>query len=98
MLEKLVKKEIVKKEGIHFDISRKITKKTIQKIISFNDSSKNFTFKESVNYLDLNDFKKYFIKTNLEIIEVFGDYELNKFDKYNSSRLIILFKKKSRSN
>ena len=96
--KKLVKKEIVKKEGIHFDISRKITKKTIQKIISFNDSSKNFTFKESVNYLDLNDFKKYFIKTNLEIIEVFGDYELNKFDKYNSSRLIILFKKKSRSN
>jgi len=94
----LIKKEVVIKEGINFNIYRKITKNTIEKTITFNDSSKNFTFKENINPLDLNDFIKYFNRTNLEIIKVFGDYELNKFDKNNSSRLIILFKKKSRSN
>ena len=33
-----------------------------------------------MNGLNLNDFKNYFKKTNLEINEIFGDYELNKFD------------------
>jgi hypothetical protein len=51
-----------------------------------------------VNGLNLNDFKNYFKKTNLEINEIFGDYELNKFDLNYSPRLIIVFKKKSQSN
>ena len=54
--------------------------------------------KESVNTLSLKDFEEYFKKTNLEIIELFGDYDLNQFVEKKSPRLIIIFKKKSQSN
>ena len=42
--------------------------------------------------LGLNDFQKYFEKFNFEILNVFGDYSLNKFNK-NSDRLIMIIKK-----
>jgi 5'-3' exonuclease len=48
--------------------------------------------------LSLKDFEEYFKKTNLEIIELFGDYDLNQFVEKKSPRLIIIFKKKSQSN
>jgi len=51
-----------------------------------------------VNTLSFEDFEKYFKKTNLEIIQIFGDYDLNEFVENKSPRLIIIFKKKSRSN
>ncbi|MDC0923975.1 hypothetical protein OAQ33_00650, partial [Flavobacteriaceae bacterium] len=66
--------------------------------ISFNDKNKDYKFKESVNTLSLKDFEEYFKKTNLEIIELFGDYDLNQFVEKKSPRLIIIFKKKSQSN
>ncbi|MDC1336792.1 SAM-dependent methyltransferase, partial [Flavobacteriaceae bacterium] len=62
------------------------------------DNNIDFKFKESVNTLSIIDFKNYFKKTNLEIIQLFGDYDLNKFNKDKSPRLIIIFKKKSQSN
>ncbi|MDB2567493.1 hypothetical protein N9X56_02890, partial [Flavobacteriaceae bacterium] len=63
-----------------------------------NDKNKDYKFKESVNTLSLKDFEEYFKKTNLEIIELFGDYDLNQFVEKKSPRLIIIFKKKSQSN
>ena len=62
------------------------------------NNNKEYKFKESVNTLSIIDFKNYFKKTNLEIIEFFGDYDLNKFEEKKSPRLIIIFKKKSQSN
>ncbi|MDC1337703.1 SAM-dependent methyltransferase, partial [Flavobacteriaceae bacterium] len=81
-----------------FNIKRKIDKHLVTKEISFSDNNIDFKFKESVNTLSIIDFKNYFKKTNLEIIQLFGDYDLNKFNKDKSPRLIIIFKKKSQSN
>ena len=62
------------------------------------DKSKKYFYKETVNSLGLEDFKKYFKKTKMEITDVFGDYQLNNFVKNKSPRLIIIFKKKSQPN
>lgn len=96
--DNLVKKEQTTIENIKFKIKRKINKFSVIKEISFEDSSIDYKFKESVNTLSLLDFKNYFNQTNLEIIEIFGDYDLNNFNEMKSPRLIILFKKKSQPN
>lgn len=96
--DNLVKKEQTTIENIKFKIKRKINKRSVIKEISFEDSSIDYKFKESVNTLSLLDFKNYFNQTNLEIIEIFGDYDLNNFNEIKSPRLIIFFKKKSQPN
>ena len=96
--DNLVKKEEVILENIKFKIVREIDKLSVTKEISFSDNNIDFKFKESVNTLSIIDFENYFKKTNLEIIQIFGDYDLNKFKKDTSPRLIIIFKKKSQSN
>ena len=96
--DNLVKKEQTTIENIKFKIKRKINKFSVIKEISFEDNSIDYKFKESVNTLSLLDFKNYFNQTNLEIIEIFGDYNLNNFNEIKSPRLIILFKKKSQPN
>ena len=96
--DNLVKKEQTTIENIKFKIKRKINKFSVIKEISFEDNSIDYKFQESVNTLSLLDFKNYFNQTNLEIIEIFGDYNLNNFNEIKSPRLIILFKKKSQPN
>ena len=92
-----VKKNLVKEEtkvidNIEFRILRRSDNKYIYKDIRFNDK-KDFLFQERVMNLSLNNFKSYLKKYNLKIIQLFGDYNLNKFDKNNSERLIMVIKK-----
>tara|TARA_B100000768_G_scaffold168024_1_gene172570 strand:- start:59 stop:817 length:759 start_codon:yes stop_codon:yes gene_type:complete len=90
----LIKNEILIRDNIKFNIMRDINNDCVTKKISFNHNSKEYNFKEKVNALNLNNFKDYFSKTNLIIKEVFGDYQLNKYDSDSSPRLIIIFQKK----
>ena len=94
----LIENEIIFKKNIKFRIERKIYEDHINKSISFNHKKKQYNFNEKVNNLSLDNFKNYLSNTNLEIQEVFGDYDLNPFERNNSSRLIIVFKKKSQPN
>tara|TARA_B100001029_G_C15061871_1_gene459251 strand:+ start:4271 stop:4981 length:711 start_codon:yes stop_codon:yes gene_type:complete len=92
-----VKKNLVKEEtkvidNVEFRILRRSDNKYIYKEIRFNDK-KDFLYQERVMNLSLNNFKSYLKKYNLKIIQLFGDYNLNKFDKNNSERLIMVIKK-----
>ena len=92
-----IKKELIEKESkkinnIIFNINRFFEDNFIIKRINVIDKKKKFEFTEKVMKLGLNDFQKYFEKFNLEILNVFGDYSLNKFNK-NSDRLIMIIKK-----
>ena len=69
----------------------------IQIFITGGTFDKSYNY-ENVNTLSLKDFKHYFNKTNLKIMEVFGSYSLDKFDPKYSPRLIIIFQKKSQPN
>jgi hypothetical protein len=66
----------------------------VVKNISFIDKDILYSFKEKVNALTLKDFKDYFNKTNLDLIKVFGDYNLKNYDPNLSERLIMIFKNK----
>lgn len=91
----LVKKEIIVKKDIKFNITRKVNKNYVSKNIIFEDNQTIYNYNESVNALSLKEFEEYFSKTNLEILEVFGDYNLKEFKTNVSPRLIILFQKRS---
>lgn len=80
-------------DGIDFHIKKKIVDGVIEKCISFNDNGEDFAFQERVQALTLDNFKYYLKLANFEIVELAGDYHLNKFDKENSDRLIIFAKK-----
>ena len=92
----LVEKEIIVKKDIKFNITRKVNKNYVSKNITFEDNQTTYNYNESVNALSLKEFEEYFSKTNLEILEVFGDYNLKEFKTNVSPRLIILFQKRSK--
>ena len=41
---------------------------------------------------NLNDFKQLFEEAEVDLLDIFGDYKLSKFDANESSRLIMIFK------
>jgi SAM-dependent methyltransferase len=92
VINKLVVSETKKIDHISFNIKRNFDSKYITKEISFMDD-KDYSFKEKVRALFLNDISDLMQKSGLNIINIWGDYELNDFDIINSNRLIILAQK-----
>ncbi len=78
-------------EGIRFRQKRFVEDGHIMKTINFEDQGRSFHFQEKVRALTLQDFEAYFEKANITLLEVFGDYKLNKFEPKTSERLIMLF-------
>ena len=90
--EKLVEKETKKIGNIIFDIKRSFKDNFIVKKIKIRDNNEIFYFEERVMELTVNDFQDYLKKFNFEILDVFGNYNLDKYHK-NSERLILIIKK-----
>lgn len=92
VLNQLVVSESVVKEGIRFELSRKVENGRIEKTIHIDDHGKNHVFKESVAMLDLDAFKSMLLNCGMEIVEVFGNYDLHDYNPMLSPRLIIVAK------
>lgn len=92
VIDNLVPNEIKTVEGIPFHISRYVDNGYIIKEINFNHDNKTYSFKERVKALKLSDFENYFNKADITLLDVFGDYKLNKFNIERSERLIMVFK------
>ena len=88
----LVHKNIEEIDGIKFHLSRFIRDGFLTKNIRFKHELKEYNFEEKVRSLNLDDFKSMFKQSKIEILHIFGDYELNDFDINNSKRLIFIFK------
>ena len=80
-------------EGIEFKIERNLENGFIVKQICFSDKGKNYCYHERVKALVLADFEKYFAANKLKIVHLFGNYNLQEFDKNTSDRLIIIAQK-----
>lgn len=93
VIQTLRKKETKIIDQIEFKISKEIINGYIIKKIEFKDKGKLFSFEEKVQVISLNDFENLFKETNFKIKNIFGDYNLSKFDVNNSDRLIIFAKK-----
>jgi cyclopropane fatty-acyl-phospholipid synthase-like methyltransferase len=80
-------------EGIKFKITKTIKEDQIVKTIAFTDQERSCSFTEKVSLLTLDDFKAFARDAKLQLVNTFGDYDLNSFDAKNSDRLILIFKK-----
>ena len=88
----IVKEEIKKIDNITFNLKRFIKNQILYKKIDFTYNKNEYSFKESVMCLELKNFKDYLKDLPLEITEVFGNYNLEKFHP-DSERLIMVIKK-----
>lgn len=90
-IKNLVPAEKKQVDDILFDIEKYVKDGFIFKNIRFKDQGEDFFYTERVKALTLADFKAIFKEADVELIDVFGDYHLNKFDENTSERLILIF-------
>jgi len=93
ILKNLTKQETKTVDGIEFHIKKFIAEGKIIKHINFEHRSKAFAFEERVQAFQLEDFKRMFMNSGLEIKATFGSYGLAPYDEANSDRLILVCKK-----
>mgnify|MGYP000123685651 CR=1 FL=1 len=79
---------------ICFSIHKEVVGERIIKTIAFDDKGKHCVFQEKVSLYGLDDFRDMYSQSGFEILAVFGDYNLGKFDKNVSDRLILISQKK----
>lgn len=94
----LVEKGIVPGEervinGVHFRISRSLENEFIVKRIKVEDGREKHQFEERVMALTKRHFTSMFNRRGFEILDIFGNYHLDKFDPETSPRLIIIGRK-----
>ncbi|AXT59106.1 methyltransferase domain-containing protein [Aquimarina sp. AD10] len=92
VIENLVPEEVKEVNGIKFKIKRFLEDGYIYKEIRFNDNNEDFFFTERVKAITMSDFENYFDQADVNLLDVFGDYQLQKFNKKTSTRLILIFK------
>lgn len=86
--------EIITFGNIVFHIKKFREDKTIIKKIAVSDSGAVYEFEERVQALTIQDFERYLYQFNMQLVEVFGDYNLNEFNADTSERLILIAEKK----
>jgi len=91
VIANLVKEEVKVVEHVTFNIKRFVENGFIVKQIDFTDKGEDFSFQERVKAISLDDFKHYLELAGFTLLEMFGDYNLSKFDPKSSSRLILIF-------
>lgn len=90
VIQGLVKEETQIIDGITFDISREIKGKIIYKYIDITHGEKKMRYVEKVKALTRQDFIGMLNRTGFEILDTFGNYNLEEYDIEKSSRLIII--------
>ncbi len=92
VIKNLVPSEVKTVEGIDFHITRKFEDGFIYKNIKFEDDGESFDFTERVRALTLEDFEKLMDEAGIFLLDIFGNYKLQKFNNEESDRLIMIFK------
>ena len=93
VINNLVREETKSIDHISFRLKRSYENGNIVKTIDFTDKENDFHFTEKVQALFLEDFQSLISQSNLKIDSIFGDYNLNPFNKEISDRLIIVGRK-----
>lgn len=76
--------------GITFTIRKFIRDNTIIKEISFEAESTSFRFEEQVKALTDHDFFRYFEQAGLQLVQMFGNYDLDEYNSLTSERMIFV--------
>jgi hypothetical protein len=78
--------------GIRFHIERYEEDGYICKDIRFEHDHIPYHFTERVRAFSLSDFEQMFEEAGIYLLDVFGDYKLNKYHPTQSERLVMIFK------
>ncbi|WP_179376080.1 SAM-dependent methyltransferase [Winogradskyella wichelsiae] len=92
IIENLISEDIKTVDGIDFHQKRSVKDGYILKDISFDADGQHFEFQERVKAFTLKDFETLFEKAGVYLLDVFGDYKLNKYHAQSSERMIMIFK------
>ncbi|WP_422104124.1 SAM-dependent methyltransferase [Winogradskyella sp.] len=92
VIDHLVSEDVKTVNGIDFYQKRSVKDGYIVKDISFEFDGEHHEFQEQVKALTLSDFKTLFDEADVHLLEVFGDYKLQKYHHKTSERLIMIFK------
>ena len=90
VIQELIPEQHLTKKEIDFVIRKSVNENFIMKEIEVHHDQQVHHYVEKVQALDLDKMKFFAKAAGLEIQEVFGDYNLNPFDKVNSERLILV--------
>lgn len=90
----LVKEETKTVDGITFNITRDYDGNHIFKNIQFIADEENHNYTERVQALKIQDFESLLQHCGFNLISIFGNFELDKFDEINSDRLILVARKR----
>lgn len=94
VVNNLIESETKVMEGIEFKISREYTDDDyIKKSITVIDQGSTHEYYEKVKAIRRTDFLEYFEQNNLEVVDVWGDYQLTPYESKTSNRLILVIKK-----
>lgn len=94
VIENLIPEATIVKNGLTFNITKKVEGGKIIKDIKFNDEhGGSHHYAERVSAFRLSDFLKMFKTAGLSIVGTFGNYQLDPYDPATSPRLIMIFKK-----
>ena len=91
VVAKLVENEDKNVEDIHFKLKRFTENGFIKKSISFEFDGENYDFQEKVKMFTLQDFQNLFKLANINLLNTFGNYNLEEFNENESDRLILVF-------
>lgn len=81
-------------DGIEFRITKDVSDDGyIVKDIEFADKGRSYHYQERVKAIRRVDFLRYFEKAGLEVLDIFGDYDLHAYDAEHSKRMIFVVKK-----
>ncbi len=89
----LVPEEIKSINGIEFHIRKFLEGEFIVKDIFFEDNGKDFHFQEKVKAVTRVRFLEYFKHAGFEVLDLFGDYDLNPYFAEKSERMIFILRK-----
>lgn len=92
VINNLVPNETKTVDGIDFHIQKYFEDNYIYKDIFFEFEGQAHHFTERVKAMNLEDFERLCEKADIYLLDIFGDYKLNKFDRETSERLIMIFK------
>lgn len=92
---KLLKaRDIVNRGDIQFHLQKKLERGFIVKDINFIAEGEEHHYQERLKMIKPEQFRKLFESAGLTITEIFGDYDLNPFKPGESSRQVIVARKK----
>lgn len=93
VINNLVPDETKVVNGIEFQIKKYVEREYIVKDIRFEDIGKSFHFQEKVKAIRRVRFLEYFEKAKLNVVDLFGDYDLNPYFAESSERMIFVLQK-----